>query len=89
MKRYFFDTDNDGQWYMLPYDKRGEWSQWLNDIGNEFDKYDEYKINTDINKWSFQNPDEILPEEPVNEKLKNFYVFLNKKTKYEKRNKMG
>lgn len=79
MKRYFFDVDNDGHWYMLPYDKRGEWSQWLDDTVDDIDKYDEYKIDTDINKWSFENPEEILPEEPVNEKLKNFYVFLNEK----------
>lgn len=78
-KRYFFDKDNNKNWYLLPYDKRGEWSQWIN--GENDNNYDEYKISNSINEWSFENPYEITPEEPVDENFKikkfNFYIKEN------------
>jgi hypothetical protein len=81
-KRYFFDRDNDGHWYMLPYDKRGEWMNFLqipeNEIQND-NEYREYMIGYDINRISFENPQEIRPEIPVDEKLKAFDKFLNEK----------
>ena len=35
-KKYFFDEDNDGHWYIIPVEKRKLWSELLNeDTGSE------------------------------------------------------
>lgn len=75
MKRYFFDKYKK-DWYMLPYDKRGEWSQWVDEDEKDENDYDEYKIKEFVNKWSFEKPEEITPEEIIEENLKNFNDFL-------------
>jgi hypothetical protein len=32
-QRYFLGQDDDGHWYVVPVDKRGEWEKWLARLG--------------------------------------------------------
>lgn len=29
MKEYFFDTDEDGHWYIIPLERFEEWNEWF------------------------------------------------------------
>jgi len=79
-KKYFFDQYND-VWYMIPYDKRGEWIKLRDENSEEISSYDEYILDIDIDQYSFENPEPItLPEkieEKMIEKIRNFDDFLN------------
>jgi hypothetical protein len=61
-KKYFFDQDNDSHWYMIPLDKKGEWTQWNNDddINKDHNKYNDYILNGYIDDISFENPQDIV-----------------------------
>lgn len=59
-RRYFLDADNDGNWYLIPVERRKEWDAWT-----ELDSDDEgiwdvptfaEKRNRPVNFLEFENP---------------------------------
>jgi hypothetical protein len=58
MKEFFFDTDDDGHWYLIDASKRSEWANWIGSEEYQDGVEPEYaeRIGCHPSWFTFQNP---------------------------------
>jgi hypothetical protein len=65
MQRYFFSQDNSSHWYLVPADKRSEWSLWCGLDEDDERAWDAPKwaqrIDGAVQWWTFEAPKDARP----------------------------
>ena len=58
---YFFDTDDEGHWYIIPLDKREEWNAWFDsqDYKDGIEPDFVQSIGCHPKYWVFKEPRDI------------------------------
>lgn len=62
--RFFFDSDSDGHWYMIPAELKQKWSAMtMNDFDDDYGRVEEfehyfgdYRLGGGISQITFENP---------------------------------
>lgn len=58
MSKHFFDTDNDGHWYLIPSEWRKEWNELSEDDDcwekDEWQKFEDCRLDGGISGYDFE-----------------------------------